>query len=78
MADTRHLDTALRILRAPARRRTAAGIQLVDMGPAGVVVLVAGREVATLPTIAAALEEATRRADAAYRLTGKRPRITGP
>lgn len=75
MTDTRHLDAALRILKAPKRKATTASIHVHSLGLDGASVQVQGREVYRAATLGAALAEADRRAQAMHRLTGRKPTV---
>lgn len=62
--DTRHLDRALAILRAPRTRKARTGtvITLYDLGKTGVSVQVNHKEVWLAPDMARARDDAQRRA----------------
>lgn len=68
MADTRHLDTAIAILKGGKRRKRENVITLVDLGAVGVSVQVNGKEVWLAPDMAQARADATRRQERAAAL----------
>lgn len=71
MTNTRHLDTAIAILRGPKTRKPRTTvINLYDLGTTGVSVQVNEKEVWLAPNLERARADAQRRADA-LRLLGR-------